>query len=76
MTSRWNRIFFPLRYGYGPMRFEPPRWMPPFEAPPVLIGHSGSTGSVGFYDPRRDVYLAGTVNQVDIPGRPYRLMTQ
>ncbi|MDH3729842.1 MAG: beta-lactamase family protein [Acidimicrobiia bacterium] len=76
MTRRWNRIFFPLQYGSGLMRFRPPRWMSPFKAPPELIGHSGSTGSFAFHDLRRDVYLAGTLNQMDKPSRPYRIMTQ
>jgi len=76
MTKRWNPIFFPLKYGGGLMRFELPRWMSPFKAPPELIGHSGSTGSFAFYNPKRDVYVAGTVNQMEKPGRPYRLMTQ
>lgn len=74
MTRRWNRIFFPLQYGAGLMRFKMPRWMSPFKAPPELIGHSGSTGSFAFFNPERAVYVAGTVNQMDNPGRPYRLM--
>lgn len=76
MTRRWNRIFFPLRYGYGLMRFHVPRWMSPFRAAPELIGHSGSTGSFAFHNPQRDLYVAGTVNQMDKPNRPFRLMTQ
>ncbi len=76
MTSHWNRIFFPLQYGSGVMRFRLPRWMTPFKAAPELIGHSGSTGSFAFYHPKRDVYLAGSVNQMDNPNRPYRLMTR
>ncbi len=76
MTGQWNPIFFPLRYGYGLMHFELPRWMSPFKAPPELIGHSGSTGSFAFHNPERGAYLAGTLNQMDNPGRPYRLMTQ
>lgn len=76
MTQRWRPIFFPLEYGFGLMRYKPPRWMSPFAAPPELIGHSGSTGSFAFYNPERDVFLAGTVNQMDNPGRPYRLASQ
>lgn len=76
MMSRWNRLFFPLRYGYGLMRFQLPRWMSPFKAPPELVGHSGSTGSFAFHDPKRDLYVAGTLNQMDKPNRPFRLMTQ
>jgi CubicO group peptidase (beta-lactamase class C family) len=76
MTSRCNRIFFPLRYGYGVMCFQLPRWMSPFKGPLELVGHSGSTGSFAFYNPKREVHLAGTVNQMDNPRQPYRLMTQ
>jgi len=76
MTSRWNRLFFPLRYGYGLMRFQVPRWMSPFKAPPELLGHSGSTGSFAFHDPKQDLYVAGTLNQTDKPSRPFRLMTK
>ncbi len=76
MMSRWNRIFFPLQYGYGLMRFHVPRWMSPFKAAPELVGHSGSTGSFAFHNPERDLYIAGTLNQMDKPNRPFRLMTQ
>lgn len=76
MTRRWNRIFFPLQYGYGLMRFRTPRWMSPFKAAPELIGHSGSTGSFAFHNPRQDAYVAGTVNQMDNPRRPYPLMSR
>ena len=76
MMCRWNRIFFPLQYGYGLMRFHLPRWMSPFKAAPELVGHSGSTGSFGFHDPKRDLFVAGTLNQMDKPNRPFRLMTK
>ncbi|NQV06341.1 beta-lactamase family protein [bacterium] len=76
MTQQWNPIFFPLEYGGGLMRFAVPRWMSPFKAPPGLIGHSGSTGSFAFHDPKRAIYVAGTFNQMENPGRPYRLMTR
>lgn len=76
MTRSWNRIFFPLRYGAGIMRFRLSRWMSPLTAPPDLIGHSGSTGSFAFFDARQTVYLAGTVNQMGKPGLPYRIMTK
>ncbi len=76
MMRQWNRVFFPIQYGSGLMRYKLPRWMSPFVTPPELIGHSGSTGSFAFHDPGRGVYLAGTVNQMDNPGRPFRLMTQ
>ena len=74
MTGRWNRIFFPMQYGGGLMRFYLPKWMSPFRNPGELIGHSGSTGSFAFYSPQYQLVLAGTVNQSDNPARPYRLM--
>jgi CubicO group peptidase (beta-lactamase class C family) len=72
-TMDWNSIFFPLRYGYGLMYFRLPRlfWPTPL---PEFIGHSGSTGSFAFFNPSRSMYLAGTVNQVASPSRPYFLM--
>jgi CubicO group peptidase (beta-lactamase class C family) len=76
MARSWNRIFFPLRYGAGIMRFRLSRWMAPFGARADLLGHSGSTGSFAFLDAPRSVYLAGTVNQMENPGLPYRIMTK
>ena len=70
----WNRIFFPLQYGVGVMRFRMPRWLSPFSAPPDLRGHSGLSGSFMFYEPQRDLYIAGTVNSVANQSAPYRLM--
>jgi len=74
MTRRWNRIFFPLEYGSGLMRFKPPRWMSPLKPLPELVGHSGSTGSFAFHNPQQDLYLSGSLNQMDNPSRPFRLM--
>jgi D-alanyl-D-alanine carboxypeptidase len=76
LTRRWNRIFFPMRYGGGVMRFHLSRWMSPLRTTGELVGHSGSSGSFAFYNPRQDVFLAGTVNQSDSPSRPFRLMTR
>jgi D-alanyl-D-alanine carboxypeptidase len=74
MTSNWNRIFSPLEYGIGIMRFAPPRWFSPLAPAPAMIGHSGLSGTVLFYVPLRDLYVSGTVNQVRNRSLPYRLM--
>lgn len=74
MTARWNRIFFPMQYGYALMRFTLPRLFSPFKPLPALIGHSGSSGSFAFHCPARALYIAGTVNQVGAPAKPFRLM--
>lgn len=69
----WNSIFFPLRYGYGLMYFQLPRFFWPSPLP-EFIGHSGSTGSFAFSCPSRSMYLVGTVNQIASPAKPFFLM--
>jgi CubicO group peptidase (beta-lactamase class C family) len=69
----WNPLFFPLHYGYGLMRFQLPRFFWP-TALPGFVGHSGSTGSFAFVCPSRSLSLAGTVNQIASPPRPFFLM--
>lgn len=64
----WNSIFFPLRYGYGLMNFKMPML-------PEFVGHSGSTGSFAFLCPSKSMYLAGTVNQMASPAKPFFLMS-
>jgi D-alanyl-D-alanine carboxypeptidase len=69
----WNSIFFPLRYGYGLMYFKLPRFFWPTPLPD-FVGHSGTTGAFAFVCPSRSMFLAGTVNQVASPSRPFFLM--
>jgi CubicO group peptidase (beta-lactamase class C family) len=69
----WNSMFFPMRYGYGLMYFRLPRFFWPSPLP-EFIGHSGSTGSFAFTCPSRSMYLAGTVNQIASPSKPFFLM--
>jgi D-alanyl-D-alanine carboxypeptidase len=71
---RYNRIFFPLQYGIGFVRFRLPRIFSPWAPPPELIGHSGLSGAFAFFAPERRMYLAGTVNNLARPSRPFRLM--
>jgi CubicO group peptidase (beta-lactamase class C family) len=68
----WNKIFFPLCYGYGLMYFHLPRyfWITPL---PEFVGHSGSTGSFAFGCPSRSLYLTGTLNAI-APARPFFFM--
>jgi len=70
----WNKIFFPLQYGVGIMRFQLPRYLSPFGPAPELIGHSGLSGAFAFNVPEQGVYATGTVNQVAQPGRSFRLL--
>lgn len=71
---QWNKLFFPIQYGYGLMRIKLPLWMTLFRATPELIGHSGASGSFAYYAPGPDIYLIGTFNQTDAPRRPIGFM--
>jgi D-alanyl-D-alanine carboxypeptidase len=72
--TRWNRMFFPMRYGYGLMYFQLPRFFWPTPLP-EFVGHVGTTGSFAFTCPSRSMYLVGTVNQVS-PSKPIFLMME
>ncbi len=74
--KQWERIFFPLEAGIGLTRFKLPRLFSPFKAIPEFLGHSGLSGTVAFFAPEKDVYLTGTVNQINDPGRSFRLMIE
>ena len=65
--ERWNKIFFPFRYGLGIQMFHLPRILSPVHPVPDMIGHSGSTGSFAFYVPERDLFFTGTTNQLAKP---------
>lgn len=72
--TNWNRMFFPMQYGYGLWRFQLPRWLTLFQKSPELIGHAGVNGAMAFYNPERDIYIAGTLNQFDDPARQFTFM--
>lgn len=75
MQRQWNTIVVPvIQYAYGLMRFRMPRAMTLFRYSPELIGHSGASGSFAFFAPKEAVYMVGTFNQTDRPGRPFRFM--
>ncbi len=73
MTREWNRITWPLKYGAGLMLFSLPTIFAPLRPLPDLIGHSGATGSLLFYAPSHDLYIAGSVNQVAKRSLPFRV---
>jgi CubicO group peptidase (beta-lactamase class C family) len=70
----WRKIFFPFKYGLGLMRFQLPKIFSPFSPNPELIGHSGATSAFLFYSDIGQLYICGTLNQIDNQGRPYRMM--
>ena len=66
----WHKLEFPFQYGYGTMYFE----LPPSQNIPPLWGHSGSTGSFLYYSEEWNMYIAGTINQVEAETTPFKLM--
>jgi D-alanyl-D-alanine carboxypeptidase len=73
MHQRVNRVFFPVDYGLGVMRYAPPRWMSPVFAIPPIVGHSGSTATWLFHCPDLGIVTAGTFD-VARPPLPFRFL--
>jgi D-alanyl-D-alanine carboxypeptidase len=74
MQAEWRRIFFPLTYGTGVMRFVVPRVFSPFRRYPAVVGHSGASGALMFWCPEWDTFVVGTTNQIADRGASFRLM--
>ena len=70
----WHKLQFPLQYGYGTMYFKLPWFINMVMRIPPLWGHSGSTGSFLYYSEDLNMYMAGSINQVDSKIKPFRLM--
>jgi D-alanyl-D-alanine carboxypeptidase len=73
MHRRWNRVFFPVDYGLGVMRYAPPRWMSPLFPIPPMLGHTGSTATWLFHSPDPGLVVAGTFD-VAQPPLPFRFL--
>lgn len=72
--QNWKSIFFPFQYGLGLMRFKLPRIFSPFSASPNLIGHSGASSAFLFHSDVSQLYIGGTLNQLDNRRRPVNVM--
>jgi D-alanyl-D-alanine carboxypeptidase len=73
MHERYNRVFFPVDYGLGVMRYAPGRWMSPLHRIRPVVGHTGSTATWLFHCPELEVILAGTFD-VAVPPLPFRFV--
>lgn len=73
MQRRLARVFFPIDYGLGVMRYAPPRWMSPVFAIPPVVGHTGSTATWLFHCPELGIVTAGTFD-VAHPPLPFRFL--
>ncbi|MGO9137937.1 MAG: serine hydrolase [Syntrophales bacterium] len=69
-----RKLKFPLQYGYGTMYFKLPWFITKVLKIPPLWGHSGSSGSFLYYSEDLNLYMAGSINQVESKTRPFRLM--
>lgn len=72
--QKWNPIFFPMKAGIGIHKFSLPWMLNPTGAVPDFIGHSGLSGALAFYCPKKNIFIAGTVNQVARPDLSFRMM--
>jgi D-alanyl-D-alanine carboxypeptidase len=76
LMHNWHKLRFPLQYGYGTMSFKLPRLATMVTNMLPLWGHSGSTGSFLYYSNDLNLYMAGTIDQVESPSKPFRLMAK
>jgi CubicO group peptidase (beta-lactamase class C family) len=74
LMHNWHKLHFPLQYGYGTMYFKLPWFINIVMKVPPLWGHSGSTGSFLYYSEDLNLYMAGSINQVDTKIKPFILM--
>jgi D-alanyl-D-alanine carboxypeptidase len=74
LMHNWHKLEFPLQYGFGTMYFKLPWFISKIMKVPPLWGHSGSTGSFLYYSEDLNLYMAGSINQVDSKIKPFRLM--
>ena len=76
IQADWHRVFRPLEYGTGIMRFRLPRLVTGFRRLPPFIGHSGASGTVMFRVEEGGLTIAGTVNEVSKRSLPYQTMVR
>jgi D-alanyl-D-alanine carboxypeptidase len=74
LMHNWHKLQFPLQYGYGTMYFNLPWFINMVMRVPPLWGHSGSTGSFLYYCEELNLYMGGSINQVDSKKKTFQLM--
>jgi D-alanyl-D-alanine carboxypeptidase len=74
LMKQWHKLRqIPLQYGFGMMYFKLP-WYADIMRVSSLYGHSGSIGSFLYYSEDLDLYIAGSINQVDLQSKSYNLI--
>ncbi|PAT34624.1 serine hydrolase domain-containing protein [Vandammella animalimorsus] len=66
-------LLFPMQAGVGLQRLKLPWLLDPLRRAPPLLGHIGLSGALALHCPRRQIAIAGTVNQLAVPGTALRL---
>jgi CubicO group peptidase (beta-lactamase class C family) len=74
LMHNWHKLQFPLQYGYGTMYFKLPWFITKVMKVPPLWGHSGTTGSFLYYSEDLNLYMGGSISQVDSKIKPFRLV--
>ena len=72
LMHNWQKMQFPLQYGFGTMYIDMPIFMTMFIKYPAVIGHLGSTGAFLLYAKELDYYLTGTINQASNQSKSLR----
>lgn len=75
MTGEWRRLTFPTHAGMGILRHTVPR-LAARGGPREFLGHPSSTGAVLYHAPREDLYISGTINQMQNAEVSRRLLAQ
>ena len=71
LMHNWHKLHFPIQYGYGTMYFKLPDFVNKWIGASPLWGHSGSTGSFLYYSEEMDLYMAGSIDQVESESKPF-----
>lgn len=66
--------FFPIKYGGGMMSVELSTLMSPLFDAPMILGHSGLSGSFSYYCPEKELFIVGTLNKYE--ENPYKWIYQ
>ena len=64
----------PIFYGGGYMQIPLGVFSTLFQGKGELLGHSGSSGSIAFYYPTKDLHFVGNISQLAKPAAPVRLV--
>jgi D-alanyl-D-alanine carboxypeptidase len=75
LMNSWLPIFPAISYASGVMTLNLPRIATRAPHPGGLVGHSGASGHLMFFDPVQSIYLILTINQLRPSVLPYRLLS-